>query len=147
MLVCAGRDRIAVAEAHEPSVLLEKPCQLLVVDLDRLGAELRFELCGFPLALAERAADARSIELRAALLEAEQRHQLARPQLRRQRHAGIEWVGSVEPTVELAPQIGKAFLARGLAFGPVEAVARGRRVDNSPAPDSRPGAEHHTVAC
>src|SRR5205814_68581 len=61
MFVSGGRDRVAIAHAHEAALLFEKAPQPRVFDLHRLEPESCFELGGFSFALSERARRSRSI--------------------------------------------------------------------------------------
>src|SRR5262249_57879294 len=87
------------------AVLLQEERELCVFDLDRLQAETALEVGGRRLALAERRCRPGPVELRAAPLEAEQRHNRARPRLGRRMDTRIERVGSVDPALEVRPQL------------------------------------------
>ena len=104
-LVSGGRDGHAVAEPDEAALLLEKERELRVLDLHGFDPELRLELCGRPLALAERCRRPGPVELCAPALESEQRHDRDRPRLGRRVDAGIERIGLVEPALELGAQL------------------------------------------
>src|SRR5204862_7391383 len=71
LLVGAGRDREAVADADEPSLLLEEPREGAIRDLHRFGPEPRLDLRDLLLAPREAAGGARPVELGAAQLEPE----------------------------------------------------------------------------
>ena len=145
--------------------MLEEACQPGVVDLHRLEPELCLELGRLSLTLAERARRTRAVELRAAPLETEPRHDGRRPRLRRSRHARIERVRNVQTPLVVAaklfePLVGEGpaavrvlyrsvnqYFATGAALESFRiCVARRRRVDDEPAADRRPRAQHDAVA-
>src|SRR4029077_17645087 len=78
LFVRRGRDRVTVADAHEPALALEEACELCVLDLDRLGAELRLERGRLFFAPREAAGRSGPVQFCAAKLEAEEGDELAR---------------------------------------------------------------------
>ena len=73
MVVRTGRDRVAVADTDEPALLLEKACELRVVDPDRLCAEPRLQFGRVGRSFTEAAAGARPVEPGAPPFEPYQR--------------------------------------------------------------------------
>src|SRR5215211_8237283 len=97
--VRVGRDRVPVAEAHDPALAFEVGSERGVVDLEREESglvELALQPLGCGRAGAERRDGPGQVELRAAPFEVEPGHDRGRPRLGRRRDAGVELVGALD---------------------------------------------------